>query len=151
MWRTRVILGAAAEATLKFPAVKNALNTWLLLFSLMLQAVSWVLPPERVEQTERLSHLVDHAVDHGHHRHLKEHDAWGHEVDQALLISEIEDLEDQGLHHVHAAEGAQSPGLPVTSPPSSITLPATAPAVALEAQPPSTDPDSLLRPPQVAA
>ena len=127
--------------------MKSVFVTWLLLFGLLLQTVTWALPAQRAEQAERLSHEVAHAIDHGHHQH----DGLGHQVDSTLLIDCAQDSGQHDLHHSHAADGVQFQGLPVAQ-----GLPlAVQPAVDLpawgEVQPSSVDPDSLLRPPRESA
>lgn len=129
----------------------SVLTTWLLLFGLLLQSVAWALPAQRAEQAERLSHEVAHAIDHGHHHHPTSHDGLEHEIDPALLISELSDHGDHAPHHVHAAEGMQSQGLPVVLVLLPPEQPDVFPPVASEVQPPSADPDGLLRPPRVTA
>ena len=127
--------------------MKPALTTWLLLFGLLLQSVAWALPTLRAGQAERLSHEVAHAIDHGHHQH----DGLGHDVDVALLIDDAQDSGAHGPHHSHAADGVQAQGLPVAAALPAAVPPAVAPPVWAEVQPPSADPDGLLRPPRTTA
>lgn len=148
---TGLAVASAGLAPIKSRAVKSALTTWLLLFGLLLQSVAWALPAQRAEQAERLSHEVAHALDHGHHQHLSSHDGQGHEVDASLLIVDAQDDSEPGPHHSHAAEGMQSPGLPVASAMLPLTSPAGAPPAWGEALPVSADLDGLLRPPRATA
>ena len=138
------------RAPIKSVAVKPVLTTWLLLFGLLLQSVAWALPAQRAEQAERLSHEVAHAIDHGHHRH-NPHDALGHDVDAELQMDAVNDDGKHGPHHSHASEGVQFQGLPSAAALPAAFLPAGAPVARGEAQPPSADPDGLLRPPRTTA
>jgi len=124
--------------------VKSALTTWFLLFGLLLQSVAWVLPAQRTGQAERLAHEVAHAIDHGHHQH----EAAGHDVDAALLLDDTQDDGNHGPHHSHASEGVQFQGLPAAAAQPAPTLPCCAPRAWTSVQPPSADPDGLLRPPR---
>lgn len=150
VWLDRREAGAG-PAPIKSSAVKTALTTWLLLFGLLLQSVAWVLPAQRAELAERLSHEVAHALDHGHHQHPSSHDGLGHEVDASLLIVDPQDGGEHGSHHSHAAEGMQSQGLPVASAMLLLTSPAGATPAWGEALPVSADIDGLLRPPRATA
>ena len=131
--------------------MKSALTTWLLLFGLLLQSVAWALPAQRAGQAERLAHEVAHAIDHGHHQHGQPHDALGHDVDPTLLLdADLDHAVDEGHHgphHSHASEGVQFQGWPVTAWPAPM-LPHSAPRAWTSVQPPSADPDGLLRPPR---
>ena len=127
--------------------MKSVLTTWILLFGLLLQSVAWAFPVQRAEQAERLSHEVAHAMDHGHHQH----DGLGHEVDAALLLDDALDDGQHGPHHSHAADGVQAQGLPVADALSRVAPPAGALPAWGEVQPPSADPDGLLRPPRTTA
>jgi len=128
--------------------VKSFLATWILLFGLLLQSVMWALPAQRAGQAERLAHEVAHAIDHGHHQHLDPHGALGHDLDPTLLMDDAPSGGDHSPLHSHASEGVQFQGLPVTTALPVPTLPCGAPKAWASVQPPSADPDGLLRPPR---
>lgn len=128
--------------------MKSALTTWFLLFGLLLQSVAWALPAQRAGQAERLAHEVAHAIDHGHHQHIDPHGVLGHDFDPALVMVEAQSGDDHGPHHSHASEGVQCQGLPVATALPAPTLPHSAPGAWTSVQPPSADPDGLLRPPR---
>ncbi len=125
--------------------MKSVLATWFLLFGLLLQSVAWALPAQRAGQAERLAHEVAHAIDHGHHQH----EAAGHEMDATLLLDGARVDGSHGPHHSHVSEGVQFQGLPVAAAQPAPTVPRSAPRAWTAVQPPSADPDGLLRPPQL--
>lgn len=128
--------------------MKSTLATWCLLFGLLLQSVAWALPAERAGQAERLAHAVAHAIDHGHHQHLDPHGALGHDLDPALLMDDAPSGDEHGPHHSHASEGVQLQGWPEAAALPATALPLGAPRAWTPVQPPSADPDGLLRPPR---
>jgi hypothetical protein len=131
-------------ASIESAFVKTALTTWLLLFGLLLQSVAWVLPAQRLGQTERLAHQVAHALDHGHHPH----EGLGHDVDTALQLPGDLDEGRHGPHHTHASEGAPLQGLPVAALLAALALPSSTLRTSVAAQPSSADLAGPLRPPQ---
>ncbi|MBT9550134.1 MAG: hypothetical protein IV088_04735 [Hydrogenophaga sp.] len=128
--------------------MKPALTTWLLLFGLLLQSVAWALPTQRTGPAERLAHELAHAIDHGHHQHPDPNGGLGHDLDATLLMDDTPDGDDHGPHHAHASEGVQCQGLPVASAPPALIPSRCVPRAWTPVQPPSADPEGLLRPPR---
>lgn len=140
--------------------MKKTLVTWCVLFGLLLQSAAWAVPAERAGQAERLAHAVAHALDHGHHGHPQgqgdahaheAHDSRGHEVDSALQGPDTPEPADHGPHHSHASDAGQVQGLPVAVARPSMAVVPIAHTATTRHQPPSADPDGLLRPPQPRA
>ena len=129
--------------------MKSALTTWFLLFGLLLQSVAWALPAQRAGQAERLAHEVAHAIDHGHHQQLDPQGALVHALDPTLSLDDAEEGDAHGPHHSHASEGVQFQGWPVAAALPAPPLPHCAPRAWTSVQPPSADPDGLLRPPRL--
>lgn len=132
--------------------MRSTFTTWLLLLGLLLQSTAWALPDHRAAQTERLAHVLAHAIDHGHHAHAPDgQDARGHEVDAALQWNgDAPDHGGHGPHHTHAADAGQVQGLPVPLPLAALQMPRGSLRVGAPVQPPSADSRSLLRPPRPA-
>jgi hypothetical protein len=114
----------------------RAISIGLLITSLLLQSLLWMLPAQRTQAADRLSHALVHAMDHGIAQH-------GHDTDTTLTL----DSDHHAPSHSHANEGVQQQGLPVSSASASSQATRAAPTVAATLAPPSAHPDGLLRPP----
>jgi hypothetical protein len=114
----------------------RAITIALLLTSLLLQSLLWMLPAQRTQAADRLSHALVHSLDHG----IAHHD---HDTDPSLLL----DSDTHNPAHSHANEGVQQHGLPVDNATAAAPALKGCPASIPDVAPPSAHPDGLLRPP----
>jgi hypothetical protein len=120
------------------PAMRRALEVYLLIAVMLMQTVVWLSPYAVAAQTEQLAHMTVHVHDVDHHHH----------DDESLHLSSDS---DSAAPHFHVDNGFQPIGLTALAVKAGFGALPNAPPHTVLSEPPSVFLDGLLRPPSATA